>query len=133
MLHAEPVYRFTFLVILEDGILTFNISVFFFFVLLAVKELNGKDKEPTPPPAPTRRPRPRTRPVRTTTTTLAPVSGRTCDQVKCDPKTSSGCHYYTSKRFARCKCKDGFVNFGRFVCRREELFIIKFSELKSLV
>eukprot|EP00111_Clytia_hemisphaerica_P018073 TCONS_00053464-protein len=84
-----------------------------------------------PPPTrkPTQRPRPTTKvtlpPTKEGTTkaiqkilsTPSNVIGRKCSDVKCDPKTSLGCFY--ASRFAKCKCKEGHKNHGRFFCKAE--------------
>ena len=43
------------------------------------------------------------------------ISGITCERVQCDPISSSGC-YYEKNRIAKCKCKGGYQNHGRFRC-----------------
>ena len=49
------------------------------------------------------------------------IFGKRCEEVQCDRASSTGC-FYEDNRIAKCKCKQGFKNHGRFVCKGKKSF-----------
>ena len=52
------------------------------------------------------------------------IFGKRCEEVKCDSLSSTGC-FYEDNRIAKCKCREGFKNHGRFICKGEKILIFE--------